>query len=124
MNRSIAMTTLLIATVAVGGCRTSDQRSIVGTWTGKTHEGYDVVLTFTAHGTLKAAVDDDAGEGTYQVDFSKKPPHLDIDWGSRGKVETILQLLDEKQLRVENSDPGEDRPETFTKAALVLTRKR
>lgn len=151
MNKSIALTTLLIATWGVAGCSRSgnqdeagkkapvepeeadnletppprpNERSIVGKWMGKNDDGQDITLTFTAQGTVKIAVDDDAGEGTYQVDFSKKPPHLDIDWGSRGKVNSILQLLDEGRLRLEQSDPGDTRPQSFTDAAVLLTRVR
>ena len=124
MNRSIALSTLLIAMLAVAGCGRSDKRSIIGTWMGKNDDSQYITLTFAAHGTVKLAVDDDTGEGTYQVDFSKKPPHLDIDWGSIGKVKSILQLLDERRLRVENSDPGGTRPESFTEAAVVLIREK
>lgn len=110
---------VLSASIAAGGDGGAEK--LHGNWVGKAH-GRTFTLTFGPKNVVKIRVDEDtAGEGTYSVDWSKRPAHLDIDWGKQGKVKTIIQLADDN-LKIENAEPGKERPKTFTKGAMTLKR--
>jgi uncharacterized protein (TIGR03067 family) len=107
----------MVALVTAGA---SDVQKLQGTWVG-TNDGEAITLTFGPKNMIKIRVGTDTGEGTYSVDWSETPAHLDIDWGKLGKVKTIVELK-ENTLRLENVDPGEERPKKFTGRATSLKR--
>jgi hypothetical protein len=99
----------------------SGEEKLHGEWVGKDEAGQAVSLTFGPKNAVKIQVGKDSGSGTYAVDWDKKPVHLDFDWGERGKVQTIVEITDQG-LRLENNNPGKERPAKFTDKAVVLTR--
>lgn len=90
---------------------------------GADENGKPIVLTFGPGNAVRIRVGADAGEGTYAADWGKSPAHLDVDWGKRGKVETLVELTGEK-LRMENNRPGQPRPSGFTREAVQLSKSR
>ena len=97
----------------------SSGENLHGTWVGAV-DGEPVTLTFGPNNNVKALVDDEVGEGTYSVDWSMKPAHLDIDWGPRGKVQAIIELTNDN-LKVEEAKRGAERPTVFSDMASALS---
>jgi hypothetical protein len=112
---ALAIVVLFVA-LAAGGDAGAEK--LHGTWIGKS-EGEPITLTFGSKNVVKLRAGKDTGEGTYPVDWNKKPAHLDIDWGKQGKVRTIIELTDD-DLNFENVDPGTGRPKMFTDKAVTL----
>ncbi len=66
--------------------------------------------------------------GTYSVDWSKKPHHLDIKWGKNPTGRTIMEITQDGKLRIEDGKPTETddemgRPIKFTDAVCVFTKR-
>ena len=64
-------------------------------------------------------------EGTYTVDLTKKPAHLDLDWRPGrpgGKMLTILEFLDGDQIRIEDNY-DKPRPTKFSDSLILKKRK-
>ncbi len=94
---------------------------LVGTWVSQ-REGDTVLMIFGAK-TVQMKVGDEGGTGTYSVDWTKSPVALDIDWGSRGKVTTIIELKG-NVMRMENTEPGAARPKELTGRAATFKREK
>ncbi len=99
----------------------TNSENLLGTWTSKQTVGPSVVISFKSMNLCRIQVGNDVGEGSYSVDWQRKPAHLDLDLGKVGIVKTIMEMTS-RGLRVENNDPGKDRPGTFTEKAFLLTR--
>jgi hypothetical protein len=106
----------LASTFAFG---TEGEGKLVGSWVGF-REGDKVTMIFGAK-SIQMKVGDEGGAGTYVVDWTKSPVALDIDWGSHGKVTTIIALKGDT-LKMENAEPGAARPKEITGRALVMKR--
>jgi uncharacterized protein (TIGR03067 family) len=117
---SVVVLTASFAVLAAGA--DTDAEKLHGTWVGK-NRGQTITLTFGPKNAVKMRVDNDTGEGTYSVDWGKNPAHLDIDWGKQGKIKTLVELADGK-LKIENSQPGAERPKMFTQNAFTLTKEK
>ncbi|MGB5970234.1 MAG: type IV pilin-like G/H family protein [Spirulinaceae cyanobacterium] len=59
-------------------------------------------------------------EASYRINGNTKPYQLDISFSEQDTSFTIFELAGEKQLRIENTSPGENRPEKFTSEALLF----
>lgn len=94
---------------------------LVGTWVSH-REGDKVMMIFGAK-SVQMRIGDEGGMGTYSVDWTKSPVALDIDWGSRGKVTTIIELKG-NVLRMENAEPGAPRPRELTERAATFKREK
>jgi outer membrane biogenesis lipoprotein LolB len=112
----------LLAVALIAACSATDGESIVGTWRGS-YDGLEVVMTFEAEGQITVLVGDDLGVGTYHVDHTREPAHLDIQFEDIGEVLTLVRFLDENSLQVQNMAPGGRRPEEFSDSAPVLVRE-
>src|SRR5262245_5406017 len=127
-KRSVLLTTgvfLLCVAVAfpVPPKRDMALEYLPGEWRGK-HEGIDVVVIFGPKNLFQLKVDKEVVDGTYTLDPSKKPMHLDIRPSKKdlgGVIKTICECTAKGELRVANSQPGADRPTEF-KDAILLTR--
>jgi hypothetical protein len=95
---------------------------IVGTWVSQTETDSGFRMTFSENGTLKISTRFEEFEGTYQADFSKTPAHLDMDFGQNGRGKTIVKFLDDGRLVMENNNPGDPRPQSFSSDAVEFTR--
>ena len=97
---------------------------ILGTWIGKAGSTTNTI-TFKENGQMSMTSGSSTATGTYTIDFSAKPAHLDMDgsWTGGKKVTTILEFIDNNQIRVENISPGQSRPTAFGDKAITLTRQ-
>ncbi len=107
----------LFSSVAFGA---EGEAKLAGTWVSY-REGDKVLMVFGAK-SVQMKVGDEGGTGTYSVDWTKSPAALDIDWGARGKVRTII-VLKGNVLRMENAEPGAERPKELTGRAATFKRE-
>jgi hypothetical protein len=114
---AVTVAMLLISFAAGGGAE-----KLHGTWIGSGAKAKLIILTFGPNNVVKVRVAKDTGEGTYTVDWKKKPVQLDIDWKKQGKITTIIELMD-GHLKIENVNPGDNRPKTFTDAVIFKREK-
>ncbi len=96
-------------------------KRLPGIWVGKWADE-PVRLTLGPNNVVKIEAEMTTEEGIYSVDWTTFPVHLDLDFGKKGKVTTIIQLTEES-LKIENIQPGEARPKIFTKNANKLKRE-
>jgi uncharacterized protein (TIGR03067 family) len=122
LTRFCSAFTLTACFAALAAGADTDAEKLHGTWVGK-NEGQTITLRFGPKNTVKMTLDKDTIEGTYSVDLGKKPAQLDIDWPKEGKVKTIVELTEDK-LKMEDAQPGKDRPKMFTKKAVTLTKEK
>ena len=94
---------------------------LIGEWISFSDEGGKASFTFT-DGEVVLTVDDDVGHGTYTVDFSSEPACINIQFEEVGEVLSIIEFMDENTMRIENNNPGDERPIGFTDEALIFTR--
>jgi hypothetical protein len=120
MVRSPAVAACICA-LAVG-CSSGVER-LHGNWEGADAVGKPAVLTFGPSNTVRLRVGPDMNEGTYAVDWSKSPAHLDIDWGKWGRVETLVEVAG-GTLRMEDNAPGAARPTAFSDRAVSFARSK
>ena len=118
---NLTRSAFLLALFASGAFATESDAKLVGTWVSQ-REGDTVLMIFGAK-TVQMKVGDERGTGTYSVDWTKSPVALDIDWGSRGKVTTIIELKG-NVMRMENAEPGAARPKELTGRAATFKRER
>jgi RNA polymerase sigma factor (sigma-70 family) len=63
-------------------------------------------------------------KGTYFVDWSKKPHHLDLKLDSHAPaMQTIIEFVEPGKIRIEAGEVDRTRPKVFTDETFVLTRK-
>jgi hypothetical protein len=100
-----------------------EEKRLLGEWAGTYQGGKPISLTFGPKNqvTLRTAAAEE--EGTYTVDLSKKPAHLDLDWRPGGKVLTILEFLDGDRIRIEDNY-NKPRPAKFSEQSLVLKKRK
>ena len=117
VTRSAFLIALFTSTVFGAG----GEAKLAGTWVSF-REGDKVLMIFGAK-TVQMKVGDEGGSGTYSVDWTKLPVALDIDWGARGKVTTIIELKGDV-MRMENTEPGAARPKELTGRAATFKREK
>jgi RNA polymerase sigma factor (sigma-70 family) len=115
-----------------------DEQKLHGEWID--NEGGKISLTFEPDKTLRLIRPTGRADGsiphsvigTYSVDWSKKPPHLDLNMNSplpgshlpaTPIVQTIIEFIEPGKLRIEAVGGEGVRPKAFTDEALVLTKK-
>jgi hypothetical protein len=117
----------------------SPQEKLIGKWGVTSDEDNRFVFTFAADGTFEILATDPETphrvkaevSGTYKVDFSVSPAHLDLDATIRKRksekpakhtFEMIVQIIDSNKIRI--SDMGlAKRPDTFGKQSQVMQRQ-
>lgn len=99
---------------------------IVGSW--RVEEQQKLFVTFSSQGEMlvhngKQQLE---GRGTYRVDWSNRPAHLDIEVVRDGRSPETYRMLCEitpkGQLRVQEGYPKEQRPTQLSQKATLLTR--
>jgi uncharacterized protein (TIGR03067 family) len=118
--RTVRFLSLLGVLLAAAGCGRGKGGGdkLHGTWVNKAD---GVTVTFGPGNAVKLWTEDDAAEGTYTVDWSKSPAHLDIVEAKGGKVETIVEVTGDT-LKIEDGRPGDPRPAAFTIRAKTFQR--
>lgn len=95
--------------------------SIVGTWQG-TYDGTALEFIFQDNGDFVFNMDGtEAGRGQYVVDDSATPIALDLYYSDGMNVYSIIEFPDSNTMRMENANPDEVRPTSFSEMA-TLTR--
>ncbi len=61
-------------------------------------------------------------EASYRINGKTQPQELDIFFSDQDTSSTIFELAGEDKLRIENTSPGETRPEKLTSEALLFTK--
>jgi hypothetical protein len=94
---------------------------LIGKWRGIAENGDRVDMVFDKSGKFtRSQVSEALGfavAGTYDVDFSFKPGHLDLDTGTKSLC--IIEFLDDDTIRIECSS---ERPSKFSGSATLLQR--
>lgn len=106
----------------LSGCQPSIESELEGRWTGATTAGQEVTMIFKENRELNLQVSDDIGQGIYSVNGSSTPYDLDIDFGDRGKIATII-AINGNALTIENNGLGKARPLSFSSKATTLTKQ-
>lgn len=104
------------------GCQPGIKSELVGRWTGVTKEGQPITIIFKSNKELNIQVADEIGQGIYNINGSSNPYDLDIDFGGRGKVATII-TINGNSLTIEENDTDKARPLSFSEKSVVFTRK-
>ena len=102
------------------------EKRLLGEWVGTYQGGKAISLTFGAQNKVTLRTGAGGEKGTYTVDLTKQPAHLNLDWrpGRPGrKVLTILEFLDGDQIRIEDNY-DKPRPATFSEHSLVLKKRK
>jgi uncharacterized protein (TIGR03067 family) len=102
-----------------------EEKRLLGEWVGTYQGGKAISLTFGPKNKVTLRTGVGVEEGTYTVDLTKKPAHLDLDWRPGrpgGKVLTILEFLGGDQIRIEDNY-DKPRPAKFSEHSLVLKKK-
>jgi len=130
---------LLPLTANADDLNSSPQDKLVGTWVVPADEDNRSALTFNADGTFElVATDPEAPQrvigqasGTYKVDFTVSPAHLDLDARIRKPkheepvkrtFEMIIQMIDTNRFRISSVGLPE-RPKAFGKQSHVMQRQ-
>jgi len=100
-------------------------RSLRGEWIGTFGPDQTLLLTFGPDNKVTLRVDKDVDVGTYSVNWSRQPAHLDLDWRpgrAGGKMLTIVEFLDASHIRIEDNF-GKPRPTRFSDVSLLFKKK-
>jgi RNA polymerase sigma factor (sigma-70 family) len=102
-----------------------DETKLHGEWVGKNDHQGNISLFFGPSNAIQRIVENGQDEtGTYFVDWTKNPHHLDVKWGNRTVVQTIMEFVPEGKLRIEAGGGHEAaRPKGFTDESVILTKK-
>ena len=102
------------------------EKRLLGEWVGTYQGGKPISLTFGPKNKVTLRTSVGVEEGTYTVDLTKKPAHLDLDWRPGrpgGKVPTILEFLKGDRIRIEDNF-DKPRPAKFSEHSLVLKKRK
>jgi RNA polymerase sigma factor (sigma-70 family) len=108
--------------------KTLDEQKLHGEWIGK-HDGGGKISVFslifgpgkTVRRITENGLDD---TGTYSVDWSKNPHHLDLKLNLKlPATQTIMEFVEPEKIRIEIGAGDEARPKAFTEETIVLIRK-
>ncbi|MCH1923608.1 hypothetical protein L9G74_04580 [Shewanella sp. C32] len=106
----------------LSGCQPSIESELEGRWAGATTAGQEIIMIFKENSELNLQVSEDIGQGIYSVNGSSNPYDLDIDFGDRGKIATII-AINGNALTIENNGLGKARPLSFSSKATTLTKQ-
>lgn len=97
------------------------QNELIGDWVGEgLDDGRIVYVTFATNGIIGLQNVQHSDQGTYSVDWSKRPYSLDVQAGNGPVDESIFEFTN-SGIRTEDGR-GQARPTTFTDKAEILKR--
>lgn len=111
---------LLLAATILTGCGAPESAPLHGEWEATDRPMF---ITFGADGSLKLRVEGDdpfSKRGTYAVDFSHDPAHLDLNFSDR-ELKTIVEVAGD-ELALENIISSRDRPTEFGEDRIDFVR--
>jgi hypothetical protein len=102
-----------------------EERLIIGKWRTKSDSPFQIEVVFDRNGQVTTSAPEslrpEQATGTYEVDFSFKPGHLDAVVGAEKSL-CIIEFIDNDTIRMECSDVG-GRPAKFSDNAIELQRR-
>jgi hypothetical protein len=97
------------------------QKMLIGDWVGEgLDDGRIVYVTFDTNGIIELQNVQHSDQGTYSVDWSKRPYSLDVQAGNGPVDESIFEFTN-SGIRTEDGR-GQSRPTSFTDQAEILKR--
>lgn len=120
-RKVFGLTLLAVLVVTFAAACGSSGPSIVGEWEGE-YEGDVITMIFDDQGNVTVSAYGSAMAGTYTVDTSTDPHHIDIVFPGGGTIETIFEFVGENTLHFQNNLPGDPRPTSFDDS-LEMTRQ-
>lgn len=123
LNKSIfIILTCATLLAALMGCVAKPKGPwIAGSWRGN-YNGDNVLMHFGEAGEFSMIIRGGLTQGTYTIDTSLTPNHLDLQMGTADLVTTIVRLEADGTLTMENNLPSVERP-TFFSDFFSLTRE-
>lgn len=130
---TVGLVTILTCSAGCGSSK-GDEKKVkeeknpyVGSWQGKDQFGQTMTLTFESNGQLKLHVQgrrrEFSSKGTWKIDTTKSPAHLEIDMRNRMPIRTICKL-DKNRFVFENINSSDRRPRGFGSRRIIMTRKK
>jgi hypothetical protein len=104
----------------VSGCAPRPKTQLDGIWKETAPIGCPTILVFRPPNVVKRIDHNGTDEGTYNADWTKNPPQLDLHWQSGGEIKTLIELSGEA-LMLQPNEAGETRPKNF-KAEIYFQR--
>ncbi|MEG3859868.1 hypothetical protein [Microcoleus sp. herbarium12] len=102
-------------------------KQLLGQWQGTVPSGQSFTFVFAPEGKLflMAKGPDGAArakEMRYKINLGQKPMHLDVGLSSTETVQTVFELTDEGQMRLQlqGTNPGQPRPDSLNEQATVF----
>jgi uncharacterized protein (TIGR03067 family) len=107
-----------------------DKAKLQGTWAVVAMEiegrkvPHERVKSFTFDGDkITSQRKDGSGTGTFKLDPTQKPPHIDLIFDGK-VINRMLYRLDGDMLKLNGDRKGEVRPKSYEAAAVIVTLKR
>jgi RNA polymerase sigma factor (sigma-70 family) len=102
-----------------------DEMKLHGEWSPVVgNANGNVTLLFGPGAALRILVESGSDKkGTYTVDWTTKPFHLDVRWDGGPANPTIMEFTRDGKLRIESGASDAQRPKAFTNEAMVFTKK-
>ena len=99
--------------------RMKKTNSIVGTWESA-FKGKKITMKLNADGTMELGEGEKVMKGTYKIDLTVTPHHLDLTFGERTKL-SIFKFIDKDNLKMD--EPSKERPKKFGDRAIDFKRQ-
>lgn len=128
---AVGLVSLLTCSAGCGSSK-GDEKKIqeeanpyVGTWQGKDQLGQTMTITLESNGQLKLRIQgrrrEFVSKGTWKIDTTKSPAHLEIDMRNRMPIRTICKL-DKNRFVFENINSSDRRPSRFGRRRIIMSR--
>lgn len=95
------------------------KNSIVGTWQSS-FKGSKITMKLNADGTMELGEGDELIKGTYKVDLSVTPHHIDLSFENEKQM-SIFKFLDKDTIKMD--EPSSKRAQDFGKDAIDFKRQ-
>ena len=99
--------------------RMKKTKSYVGTWESA-FKGKKITMKLNDDGTMELGEGDKTMKGTYKVDLSVSPHHIDLTFGKRAKL-SIFKFIDKNTIKMD--EPSTKRAQDFGKDAIDFKRQ-
>lgn len=110
---------LLLSSAA---CANQPESPIYGQWRG-VYENDEVLMIMERNGTITISTLGSTYTGTFTFDDATTPIQFNMDYEGLGYIETIIEIVDENTIRIENNIAGNPRPTTFSDFVLLTRDK-
>lgn len=98
---------------------------LIGSWHGQYKET-TAVINFESATNMTMTFDSPVARtftGTYSVDCSVQPAHIDMNMPDHGLVKTIFRTTDTDTLIMQNNAPGVERPKNFETISTITYKR-